>query len=241
MAGLFVIFVFALFIIYIAAKNTSRDTEIVVGQKRDIKEIGERIQNVLDTERHEKREQHRLGGIATEASKLLGERRLKQSEKKFLSIIKEDHKNLKAYHGLGKIYLQQKEYDGAAQVFEKICELSPTDEEAFNNCGLSLFNLGKYEEAKKAYDHSVALNNKIAHRFVNLALACDKSGHYKEEISALQKAVALEPEKIDYQEKLMAAAKKNDDVDLVKKTCEKILERDPENLEAHREVARLGK
>jgi tetratricopeptide (TPR) repeat protein len=240
-ASLVVILAFAIFIIYIAAKNTSKDTEIVVGQKRDIKEIGERIQHVLDTEKHEKRQQRRLGGIASEASKLLKERKLKQSEKKFLEIIKEDHKNLKAYHGLGMIYLQQKEYGGAAEVFEKICELSPTDDAAFNNCGMALFNVGKYEEAVKAYDHSVALNNKIAHRYINLALACDKSEHYKEEITALQKAIALEPEKVDYLEKLAAAAKKNDDPELVKKTYDKIIALDPENLEAHRELARFEK
>ena len=107
--ALIIIVLFALLVIYFATKTTTHDTEIVVGQKRDIKEIGERIQSVLNTEKTEKSQERKLRSVATEASKHFKERRFRQSEKKYLAIIQEDHKNIKAYQGLGLIYLEQKE------------------------------------------------------------------------------------------------------------------------------------
>ena len=239
MTSLVVIILFGAFVIYIAAKTASSDTEIIVGQKRNIKELGERIQNVLDTEKTEKKRDRRLGSIAREASGLYKTRRFKQSEKKYLSIIKEDHLNVKAYHGLGLIYLEQKEYSGAVEAFEKICELSPTNDSAFNNLGLSYFNIGKYEEAVKAYTHSVALNSKVPHRFINLAMAAEKAGDFKTQVDALAHASNLEPENIDYLDKLALAAIKADDKGEAKKALQKIIEVEPENLEAQRSLARL--
>jgi tetratricopeptide (TPR) repeat protein len=239
MTSLVVIVLFGLFIISIAAKTKTTDTEIIVGQKRDIKEIGERIQNVLDTEKTEKKLERKLKNVAVEASKLYKDHRFKQSEKKFLSIIKEDHKNVKAYHGLGLIYLEQKEYSGASQAFEKICELSPTNDAAFNNLGLSYFNIGKYEEAVKAYERSVALNNKVAHRFINLALAAEKTGNLKKQVEALGKAADLDPKNIEYLERWGDAAQKAEDKGTAKKALQKIIEIEPANLEAQRSLARL--
>lgn len=238
--SLILIALFALLVVIVAIKTNTHDTEIIIGQKRDIKEIGERIQSVLNTEKTEKKQERKLRSVATEASKLFKERRFRQSEKKYLGIIKADHKNIKAYQGLGLIYLEQKEYSGAIEAFKKICELDPTNDTAFNNLGLSYFNTGKYEEAIRAYDHSVSLNNKVVHRFLNLALAAQKAGNYKAETNALEHAVSLEP-KIEYLEKLAEAATQADDKSAIKKACQKIVEIDPANLEAQRKLARLEK
>jgi tetratricopeptide (TPR) repeat protein len=239
--ALITIIIFGLIVLYIAATTKTNDTEIIVGQRRDIKELGERIQNVLDSEKIEKKQERKLHSVATEASKLFKKQRLRQSEKKYLSIIKQDHKNIKAYQGLGLIYLEQKEYEGAREAFERICELDPTHDSAFNNLGLSLFNIGKYEEAIKAYEHSVSLNNKVVHRFLNLALASQKMADYKKEVSALEHAVDLEPKNIEYIEELAEAATRAGDNKLAKKTLQKIIEIDPTRLEAQRNLARLKK
>lgn len=228
-----------LYMVYLGAKSTSKDTEIIVGQKKEIKMIGERIQEVLDAEKREKRVEREHKSVISEAKELAGNRRLKQAEKKYLSILKKDHKNAKAYQGLGEIYLVQGEYEGAAEVFGKVSELDPTNDMAFNNLGMALMQTKKYEDAIHAYEHSVALDSKIPHRYINLALAAEKAGEVKKQIAALERAVDLEPEKMEYLEVLATVATDAGDKSAAKNALEKIIEKDPDNLEAHRKLARL--
>lgn len=239
MLGLFLIVLFAGYIIYFSVSYKGNDTEIIVGQKREIKQIGERIQEVLETEKREKKQERLLNTAAREAHKLLKDKRFKQAEKKYLAIIKEDHKNLKAYQGLGLLYLEQGEYSGAAEVFEKVCSLDPTNDVSFNNLGMAYLNTKNFEKAVEAYEHSVALNNKIAHRFVNLALAAEKIGDIKKEVSALEHAGELDPKK-EFYYKLLEIAEKSEDKTDVKKYLEKILQIDPDDAEAHRKFVRIN-
>lgn len=238
MLAYLIIIVFGLYIVYYATKLTSTDTEILIGQKREIKQIGERIQEVLDSEKIERKQARQLSSIAREASSLLKQKRFKAAEKKYLGIVKEDHKNLKAYQGLGLLYLEQEEFSGAAEAYRKVTELDPTNEAGFNNLGLALMHTKKYDEAVHAYEHAIALNNKIVHRYINLALAASKAGNSKVEISALEKAVNLEPKK-EYIEKLVDAALAAGDESTAKKALLKLVEIEPNNLEAQRKLARL--
>lgn len=233
-----IIIAFAIYIIYYSRKINRRDTEILIGQKREIKQIGEKIQEVLDTEKTEKKQARMLNSVAREANLLLKERRFKQAEKKYLGIIKEDHKNLKAYQGLGLLYLEQEEFEGAAEAFKKITELDPTNDVAFNNLGLSLLSSNQNEEAVKAFEHAIALNTKVVTRYLNLALAAGKIFDYKKEISALEKAYNLDPQR-NYLEKIVEAAEKAGDDPELKKALEKLIEKDPSNLEAQRKMVRF--
>lgn len=240
MIAYILIAILGLFIIYYATKVKSNDTEILIGQKREIRQIGERIQEVLDTEKIEKKQARYLGSVAREASKLLKEQRFKQAEKKYLSIVKEDHKNLKAYQGLGLLYLEQSEYPGAAEAYLKVTEIDPTNDTAFNNLGMAYMNIRKYAEAVTAYEHAIALNGKVVHRYINLALAAEKAGNVKVQISALEKAVELDT-KPEYIVKLVDAALANNEEATAKKALEKLVEIDPSNLDAQRKLARLVK
>jgi len=48
---------------------------------------------------------------------------LSEAEKKFIEIISLDPKNLKAYKGLGQVYLELKEYKQAEQTFMFVLQL----------------------------------------------------------------------------------------------------------------------
>lgn len=241
MIGYLFLIIIAIYLVYLATKSSSHDTEIIIGQKKEIRAIGERIQEVLDTEKTERKVEREHKSVISEAKKLVGANRLKQAEKKYLSIIKNDHKNTKAYQGLGEIYLEQKEYAGAAEVFGKVSELDPTNDIAFTNLGMALMQVRKYEEAVHAYEHAVALDGKVAHRYINLALAAEKAGETKKQIAALESAVNLEPTKMEYLEVLANVAIEASDNSAAKDALNKIVAIDPDNLEAHRKLARLEK
>ncbi len=239
MLAYFVIIGVAIYVVSLGYKSVSRDTEIIIGQKREIKQIGEKIQEVLDAEKIEKKADKEHRSILTEANKLFRNNSLRQAEKKYLSIIKNDHNNIKAYQGLGSIYLDQEEYSGAAEVFQKITVLDPTNDTAFNNLGLAYMKTRKYDLAVTAYEHATALCGKVAHRYINLALAAEKNLDTKKQIAALEKAVSLEP-KIEYLQALVEAALKSEDFSTAKKALTKIVELEPSNLEALRKLAKLG-
>lgn len=241
MIGYIFLIIVAMYLVYLAAKSKSQDTEIIIGQKKEIRAIGERIQEVLDAEKIEKKAEREHKSVITEAKQLAGDNRLKQAENKYLSIIKDDHNNVKAYQGLGEIYLEQGENDGAVEVFTKVSELDPTNDMAFTNLGTALMQLARYEEAIHAYEHAVALDGKVPHRYINLALAAEKAGDSKKQISALERAVDLEPEKMEYLEALAGAAIAAGDDSAAKDALNKIVVQDPDNLEAHRMLARLEK
>lgn len=240
MIGYVLIIAVAIYLVSLAIKSTSKDTEIIIGQKKEIKAIGEHIQEVLDAEKIEKKLEKEYKSMIAEAKKLAGGKRLKQAEKKYLDILKDDHNNVKAYQGLGEVYLEQGEYEGAVEVLEKVSELDPTNDLAFTNLGMALMQMHKYPEATHAYEHAVALNGKIAHRYINLALAAEKTGDFKRQISALESAVNIEPENTDYLEILANAAIAAGDTSAAKDALNKILTIDPDNLEAHRKMARLN-
>lgn len=226
-------------ILYFAIKAGGNDTEIILGQKREVRKIGERIQEVLDTEKVEKKAEREHRSIITEANKLVRGNRFKQAEKKYLAILKNDHKNVKAYMGLGNLYLEQGEYEGAVEALKKVNEYEPTNDTALTSLGMALMQVKKYEEAVTAYEHSVALDTKVPHRYINLALAAEKAGNPKKQVSALSRAVELEPTNMGYLNALVNAALEADDKSEAKKALEKIVEIEPANLEAHRKLARL--
>ncbi len=238
MFGYLVILVFISYVLYLGYRSTSKDSEIIIGQKKEIREIGEKIQEFLDAEKIEKKTEKEHKSVITEANRLLKSNRLKQAEKKYLLIIKKDHNNIKAYQGLGSIYLEQEEYSGAAEAFRKVTELDPTNDVAFNNMGLAYMKTRKYDEAASAYEHAVALNPKVAHRYINLAIAAEKSNDFKKQIAALEKAVAIEP-RLDYVTALADAAIAAGDKPTAKKALAMIIDLEPSNLEALRKMARL--
>ncbi len=239
MISFVVLVLIGIFIFYYAVKATGHDTEIILGQKREVKKIGERIQEVLDTEKTEKKTQRVHRNIITEANKLVKSNRFKQAEKKYIDIIKDDHKNVKAYQGLGSLYLEQGEYEGAAEALSKVIEFEPTNDAALTSMGMALMQLKRYDEALTAYEHSVALDTHVPHRYINLALAAEKAGDLKRQVSALGHAVDLEPTNMGYLHALANAAIEIDNKSEAKKALEKIVEIEPANLEAHRKLARL--
>src|SRR5574344_1754583 len=68
-----------------------------------------------------------------------------------LKRISEDHKNLDNYFLLGKLYVQEQNYDMALAVYEKILEMEPLNPQALINCGSLLFLKKDYEKATNFY------------------------------------------------------------------------------------------
>lgn len=176
--------------------------------------------------------------LLEEGQALLNKGDLDGSEKKFLENIKVDPNSSEAYHFLGMIYLRQKMYTGAIAALEKATKLDPLNDTAFNNLGLAYFNTENYEKAIENLEKSINLNNKIAHRYLNLALAYQKLKNYDKAAIALENSIKIHANS----ENLTLLAKNYLEMKnkkLAISTLERLLEVDPHNSWAKRQMAAL--
>ena len=176
--------------------------------------------------------------LLEEGQQLLNRGELDESEKKFLETIKAEPNNAEAYHFLGMIYLRQKMYKGAIAALDKATKLDPLNDTAFNNLGLAYFNTDEYEEAIKNLEKSINLNDKIAHRYLNLALAYQKTKNFDKAAIALENSIKIHANT----ENLTMLAKnylEMKDKKLALSTVERLLEVDPNNTWAKRQLATL--
>jgi len=174
--------------------------------------------------------------LIKEGQELLNRDLLEGAEKKFLSAIKIDPISAKAYHFLGMIYLRQKIYKGAIATLEKAVKLDPLNDIAFNNLGSAYLGIENYEKAAESFEKSVSLNDKIAHRYLNLSIAHNHLKNYEKAAIALENAAKIYPtgENLSLLAKCYLAM---DDKKLAKRTIERLLDVDPKNPWAKRQLA----
>jgi tetratricopeptide (TPR) repeat protein len=92
-----------------------------------------------------------------EAEECLRTGKLEEAEKKCISVIALDHKNIDAYKKLGAVYLEQKNYDNAYETFKHILKLNPDDVETLLDLGALHKQRGKNEEALANFKRAVEL------------------------------------------------------------------------------------
>jgi len=81
------------------------------------------------------------------------------AEKKCISIISLDHKNIDAYKKLGQVYLEQKNYDNARETFKHILKLNPDDVETIIDLGSLHKQRGENDEALANFRRAVELES----------------------------------------------------------------------------------
>lgn len=98
-------------------------------------------------------------GLIREAEESWRAGRLEDAEKKYISVIKLDRRNVDAYEGLGNLYLEMKKYADARQAFEFILKFRPSDASAITSLGEVAIYEGKNEEALEHFRRAVDLRH----------------------------------------------------------------------------------
>ncbi len=91
--------------------------------------------------------------------------------------------------------LDNNKYNEAIKSFQKVVDLNPKNDKAFNNMGIAFYYMGKYEEAIKNYQKVIDLNHEDDIAYNNLGVAFDEVGKYEEAIENYQKTIDLNPKK----------------------------------------------
>ena len=90
-------------------------------------------------------------------------------------------------------------------------QIKPNLQEAWNNRGDALGDLGRYKEAIDSYDKSLAINPNAANTYYNKAFAYSLQNMIELALENLQRAIQLDPEK--YRE----MSKTNSDFDNIRR------------------------
>ena len=153
----------------------------------------------------------------------------KQAEGKYIEILKIDSKNIEAYQGLGRLYLENGKNNEARQIFEFLLKLGAEDADMY----ISLANLSweeeNLDEAKTYFLKALSLDGtKVAAR-VNLGLVFSELGDKDSAAQQFRAALELEPKNPRYLDLLIESSIKFGNKDLAKQVLKNLKEVNPEN------------
>jgi len=154
---------------------------------------------------------------------------LKGAEKVCIEIISLDQKNIQAYHLLGDIYFEMKDYEHAKEIFSFLIKFNAQDHRAYEGLGKIASSLGDLDEAKYDLIKSININNRIATYHANLAKIYELTDDIQNAIKAYQDALMLEPNNPKYLSALLKLTIEVRNKSLAVRTFDKLKKVNPEN------------
>lgn len=148
----------------------------------------------------------RTDSPATPAS---AEQPKKSREDEILAAIKKEPRNHKNYDDLGKLYLEQKSFSDAKDIYLYLVNHESGHSEHHAKLAYSCYQLREYTSAIEHYKKAIALDSTHPNRYYNLALCLSVMGKHKEAVENFQKAATLEPQNQKYQMALEKAKNLN--------------------------------
>jgi TonB family protein len=93
----------------------------------------------------------------------------------------------------GVTAIQQREYEAARALFERVIAANPKDAYAWNNLGRALVALGDLEAAQRAYRQQIAINPADNFAYNNLGLIEERRGDWAAAIEDFRKQLEVSP------------------------------------------------
>jgi tetratricopeptide (TPR) repeat protein len=169
-------------------------------------------------------------------SALYREKKYSEAVPFFKKKIEADPGNANAYMNLALCYLQLKQYEDAVEPLKKVVELDPGNAKAHDFLARVYYQLKQYEKASDEYLAELKLdpsNCELEGNAGSCLLFAKKPGSA---IPHLRNAVSCFPRNVDYLMMLAQALQTNNNIDEAREYYAKVLEIDPKNEEAQRQI-----
>jgi tetratricopeptide (TPR) repeat protein len=163
----------------------------------------------------------------------------KSAEDLYLAAIKKTPTDVTAYEGLGRMYLHEKKYTDAVEIFEFLTDNRPERDVYWSNLGLCLYSIKEYQKAIQAYEKALAINSKIPVRWVNIAFCFEAMDEPIKAIKALSQALQLDRRNINYLMLLTNVYLRIENLVRAEEILEQILEIEPTNRVARQKLMKL--
>ncbi|MDD4995380.1 MAG: tetratricopeptide repeat protein [Patescibacteria group bacterium] len=110
-----------------------------------------------------------IGAIVSEAESLFDQGKMAEAEEKYIEAIGIDGRNPEAYWGLGKVYIETKQFDEAKQSLDFLIKLGKADDRVYETLGDIAFSENRYKDAKEYYLIAIARNDSVVKYYLSLA------------------------------------------------------------------------
>lgn len=133
-----------------------------------------------------------LADYLQEAEEAIKNEDYEVAEEAYLEVLKIDPHQLSAYQGLGDVYLEQRDFEAAREVYEFLLKHGRA---ATSSLGLARVatGQGRLEEAREEYIGALQLTSTAQPR-LELAQILRETGDYKESLKYLKEARKIEPQ-----------------------------------------------
>jgi len=128
------------------------------------------------------------------ADEAIGKGDLLEARKAVQSALILDENNIEALRREGYLYLEDREYDEARKVYEKILSLDPNDDIAHDSLANTLHKLGEDEAALHHHQKAIELDAEYAPHYFNYANTLYDMKRFDEALVNYKKAYELDPE-----------------------------------------------
>jgi tetratricopeptide (TPR) repeat protein len=163
----------------------------------------------------------------------------KSAEDLYLADIKKDPTDVSAYEGLGRMYLQEKNYAEAVEIFEFLTTNRPEKDVYWSNLGLCLYSIKEHQKAILAYEKALKINSKVPIRWVNMAFCFEAIDEPIKAIKAVSQALQLDRRNVNYLMFLSSIYLRIENFVRAEEVLEQVLEIEPTNKAARQRLMKL--
>jgi len=107
---------------------------------------------------------------------------------------KDPQTSMRAFTGLGEIYIRREDFETAQNYFAKALDISPEDEVAAYNVAEVLFSHQKVDEAIKYLELSIQIKKDWSKPYMKLGYAYLKKGDFDNSLEYFNKFIEMDPE-----------------------------------------------
>jgi len=147
--------------------------------------------------------------------------------------------NSDAWHLLGVLSLQQRDYPKAVQSLQKAISLNPALPDYHYNLAGAHFMLAQWSDAVKAYQATLQRNPAFAEAYKGLGAALKKLERFPEAIEAFQRSLELNPAQFPVYLDLADSLEAENQISYAVQTVQLALKLEPYSAEAHQRLASL--
>jgi len=119
---------------------------------------------------------------------------LNKTMEKFGDYKKDPQASLRAFTGLGEIYIRKEDFETAQKYFAKALDISPEDEVAAYNVAEVLFSHQKVDEAIKYLELSIQIKKDWSKPYIKLGYAYLNKGDFDKSLEYFDKFIEMDPE-----------------------------------------------
>ena len=119
--------------------------------------------------------------------------KIKESQKLYLKLLKNNEDNDKLLFLVGTTYLQLKNYNKAINYLRLSIKHNQNFPDSYNNIGIALAETKDYLTALNNYNEAIKLNSNFLEAYLNKGIALNKLEQYNEAIDCLKLVIKSEP------------------------------------------------